>query len=69
MNISLERTKWQTTLVLWAVAWALALVGSSFVFKGNPIKDSIQSALFVVGIAVWLWLLFWRSRQKARLPR
>jgi predicted membrane channel-forming protein YqfA (hemolysin III family) len=54
-----------TTFVLWAVIWALALIGSAFVFKGNPIKDWIQSVLFVAGVTVWLWL--WQSRRQARL--
>jgi hypothetical protein len=54
-----------TILVLWAVIWALALIGSVFVFKGNPIKDWIESVLFVVGITVWLWL--WQSRRQAGL--
>jgi uncharacterized membrane protein YbhN (UPF0104 family) len=54
-----------TTLVLWAVIWALALIGSAFVFKGNPNKDWIQTVLFVVGITVWLWL--WQSRRQARI--
>jgi predicted membrane channel-forming protein YqfA (hemolysin III family) len=54
-----------TTLVLWAVIWALALIGSAFVFKGNPDTDWIQTVLFVVGITVWLWL--WQSRRQARI--
>jgi drug/metabolite transporter (DMT)-like permease len=54
-----------TTLVLWAVIWALALIGSAFFFKGNPAKDWIQSILFVGGITVWLW--FWQSRRPNRL--
>jgi uncharacterized membrane protein YbhN (UPF0104 family) len=54
-----------TTLVLWAVIWALALIGSAFVFKGNPNKDWIQTVLFAVGITVWLWL--WQSRRQARI--
>ncbi len=54
-----------TTLVLWAVIWALALIVSAFVFRGNPIKDWIQSVLFAVGITVWLWL--WQSRRQAGL--
>ena len=53
------------TLVLWAVIWALSLVGSAFVFKGSPIKDWIQSLLLVAGVIVWLWL--WQSRRQARL--
>ena len=40
--------------MLWAVIWALALIGSAFVFKGNPIKDCIQLGLLVVGVTVWL---------------
>jgi hypothetical protein len=56
-----------TILVLWAVIWALALIGFGFVFKGNPVKDWIESVLFVVGITVWLWLWLWQSRRQARL--
>lgn len=59
-------TKPQTaTFVLWAVIWALALVGSAFVFKSSPIENWIQSLLFVAGVIVWLWL--WQSRRQARL--
>lgn len=54
-----------TTFVLWAAVWALALIVSAFVFKGSPIKDWIQSLLFVAGVIVWLWL--WQSRRQARL--
>jgi hypothetical protein len=32
----------KTILVLWALIWALALIGSAFVFKGNPIKDGFN---------------------------
>jgi hypothetical protein len=38
--------KLQRKLILWALAWALALIASAFLFKGNPFKDWIQSALF-----------------------
>ena len=55
----------KTILVLWALIWALVLIGSAFVFKGNPIKDWIQLVLLVVGVTVWLWL--WQSRRQARL--
>jgi hypothetical protein len=64
--LHLTTTKQQTTtFVLSAVVWALALIGSAFVFKGSPIKDWIQSLLFVAGVNVWLWL--WQSRRQARL--
>lgn len=50
------------TLILWAIAWALALIASAILFKGNPLKDWIQSALFIGAITFWLW-------QSARLSR
>jgi uncharacterized membrane protein YbhN (UPF0104 family) len=43
------------TLVLWSLAWALVLIASAIVFKGNPAKDWIQSALFIGAITAWLW--------------
>jgi hypothetical protein len=48
--------------VLWASVWALAFIASAFFFKGNPLKDWIQSVLFVVGVTLWLW----ESRRFAR---
>jgi hypothetical protein len=59
------KRKTTTTLVLWAVIWALALIGSAFVFKADPIMNWIQSVLLVVGVTIWLWL--WQSRRQARL--
>jgi hypothetical protein len=53
-----------TTLVLWSIVWAIAFVASAFFFKGNPVKDWIQSALFIGGITLWLW----QSQRVAR-PR
>jgi hypothetical protein len=55
--------RWTTTLVFWAVIWALALIGSAFVFKGNTNKEWIQAGLLVVGITVWLWL--WQTQRRA----
>jgi hypothetical protein len=48
-------------IILWALAWALAIIASSILFKGSPAKDWIQSALFVGAVTVWLW----QSRQVA----
>jgi hypothetical protein len=47
--------KRMTTLVLWAIAWALALIASAILFKGNPLKDWIQAALFIGAMTLWLW--------------
>jgi hypothetical protein len=44
-----------TTLFLWAVAWAAAMIASAILFKGNPIKDWIQSALFIAAMTFWVW--------------
>jgi hypothetical protein len=42
-------------MLLWALAWACAMIASAFVFKGNPVKEWIQSALFVSSMTFWLW--------------
>jgi hypothetical protein len=44
-----------TTLVLWAIVWALAIIASAILFKGNPAKDWLQAALFIGAITFWLW--------------
>jgi hypothetical protein len=43
------------TLILWAIVWALALIASAALFKGNAVKDWIQSALFIGALTFWLW--------------
>ncbi len=43
------------TLILWALVWALALIASAILFKGNPLKNWIQSALYIGGLTFWLW--------------
>jgi hypothetical protein len=42
-------------LILWAIAWAGAMIASAIVLKGNPIKDWIQSALFIAAMSFWVW--------------
>ncbi len=44
-----------TTLVLWAIAWSAAMIGSALLLKGNPLKDWIQAALFIGAMTFWLW--------------
>ena len=51
-----------TTLILWAIAWAAALIASAILLKGNPIKDWIQSALFIAAMTFWVW----QSQRAAR---
>jgi len=53
MGTSSEQSS--TKLVLWALAWAAAMIGSAIVLKGNPIKDWFQAALFIGAMTFWLW--------------
>jgi hypothetical protein len=50
------------TLILWAVAWAVAMIASAILLKGNPIKDWIQSGLFIAAMTFWVW----QSQRAAR---
>jgi len=50
------------TLVLWAIVWAAALIASATLLKGNPIKDWVQSALFIAAMTFWVW----QSQRAAR---
>ena len=51
-----------TTLILWAIAWAAAMIASAFLLKGNSIKDWIQAALFIAAMTFWVW----QSQRAAR---
>jgi hypothetical protein len=51
-------------IVLWSLAWAIAFILSAMLFKGNPVKEWIQAALFVGALT---FLLF-KSQTLAR-PR
>jgi hypothetical protein len=51
-----------STLILWALAWAIAMIGSAFLLKGNPLKEWIQAALFIAAMTFWVW----QSQQAAR---
>jgi hypothetical protein len=51
-----------TTLIVWAIAWAAAMIASASILKGNPIKDWIQAALFIAAMTFWVW----QSQRAAR---
>jgi hypothetical protein len=38
-------------LILWSLFWAFALIAAAYIFKGNPIKDGIESALLAGAVA------------------
>jgi|GEM_PF-1410049 hypothetical protein len=42
------------TVLVWSMVWAIAFIGSAIVFKGSPVKEWIQSTLFIVGLTAWL---------------
>jgi hypothetical protein len=52
------------TPIVWAVVWAIAFIMSAILFKGSPVKDWIQAALFIAALTFWLF----KSRGLAR-PR
>jgi uncharacterized membrane protein YgcG len=43
------------TIVLWSTAWALALIASAILLKGNPTKEWVQAVLFIGALTVSLW--------------
>jgi len=47
--------KRMTTLILWAIAWAVAMIVSAILLKGNPVKDWVQAALFIGAMTFWVW--------------
>ena len=42
-------------IFLWSTAWALALIASAIVLKGNAAKEWIQAVLFIGALTVVLW--------------
>ena len=44
-----------TTVILWSTAWALTLIGSAFLLKGNPAKDWVHAILFIGALTALLW--------------
>ena len=48
-------TKRLTTLILWAIGWAVAMIASAILLKGNPVKDWVQAALFIGAMTFWVW--------------
>ena len=42
-------------MILLAIVWALAFIATAIIFKGNPVKEWIDAALYIVGMSLWLW--------------
>ena len=47
--------KYRMTLILWSLVWAFALIAAAYIFKDNPIKDGIESAILVGAIVCLMW--------------
>ena len=43
-----------TKIVLWSTAWALALIASAILLKGNPAKEWVQAVLFIGALTISL---------------
>jgi hypothetical protein len=43
------------SIILWAIGWAAAMIACAILLKGNPLKDWIQSALFIAAMTFWAW--------------
>lgn len=59
--MAVSKTK-LATLIVWAIEWAAAMIASAILLKGNPIKDWIQSALFIAAMTFWVWQSLRASR-------
>jgi len=44
-----------TTIIVWSATWALALIASAILLKGNPVKEWVQAVLFLGALTVSLW--------------
>ena len=44
-----------TPLIIWSLIWAFAIIATAFLFKGNPVKDWIEAALFIGAFTFWMW--------------
>jgi len=53
-----------STMIMWALFWAIAMIGSAIIFKGSAVKDWVQSALFIASLTFWLF----QSQRAARCP-
>jgi len=36
-----------TSPIVWSLVWALAIIATAFLFKGNPAKDWIEAGLII----------------------
>jgi len=59
-----DSKKLATSTILWSLVWALAIIATAFLFKGNPAKDWIEAAL-IIGALTFVVL----KRQRLVRPR
>ena len=56
--------KLATSTILWSLVWALAIIATDFLFKGNPARDWIETGL-IIGALTFVVL----KRQRLVRPR
>lgn len=54
-----------STLMLWSLVWAVALIASAIVFRGNPVGDWVESFLIIAALTFWFWQ-WWRQICRVR---
>ena len=59
-----DSKKLRTSTILWSLVWALAIIATAFLFKGNLAKDWIEAGL-IVGALTFVVL----KRQRLVRPR
>jgi membrane protein DedA with SNARE-associated domain len=57
--------KYGMSLILGSLVWALALVAAAYIFRGNPAKDWIESALVIGAITYLMWNYERRRRRRS----
>ena len=50
--------------IIWSLVWALAIIATPFIFKGNQARYWIEAALIVAALA----FVILKSRRPVRVP-
>jgi F0F1-type ATP synthase assembly protein I len=51
-------------VILLALVWAGLFIASAIVFKGKPMKEWIEAALYIGGMSFWLWPVLFTPRRR-----
>jgi hypothetical protein len=65
LGMSSNSRKLATSTIVWSLVWALAIIATALLFKGNPAKDWIEAGL-IVGALTFVVLKRQRPSASAR---